>query len=746
LLKYGFFVFIFSSALAHADCDFNTSEYLEELSTPKSINSIDIEISKSKKWFENGFKIILDKSPIIKRKHKKKYKAKIKVRYAFGSCSFTGKVRQTGDNKDHIEFTDLVTRQSLKVDLDSGNVLSATSFKLLLPSTRGGDNEIFGTLLLSQLGYIAPKTFSVNAEVNGVFLNYLFQENPKKELLERHGRREGPIFEGDESLVGDSFLKVKTDDFRVFRKHISGARLINDNWPRKSRESFLVTLRAFVFLQREMLGYEVSYPQKKLYLNPGFGKKGKDNFSRFNFLMLAMGGEHGLYPNNRKFYFNSFLGSHEPIYYDGNLDLQSGLSRHLNVYGSADLEYFYRDIDKTEIDQLKMQLRDLDLVKFSKNFADHSRNNVDEALKISKKFLGQILANADELSDGHIKQVSMSSTKVAYHKVLDHIEKKSMDNKVDQKMIVVSSIGEDAVTFFKYCRDSENKSYLCSETISSFSDFIDIMEKNEYAGDRTLLVNFDKSLEKPFLYSVTKSPVGDILHSVGSEVSYDGRARKFLKLKQQKPNDWFLLRDMVIPNLDIYLDGISAESTKSSDIKLSNFGLTGCLNFYNVVFNGSSMTSSAGACEDSINIVASSGLIHNIDVQNAFSDAVDFDFSNLSVVKLTLVNAGNDCLDVSGGNYHIVQLLAQGCGDKGVSVGEGSDYNGTDTLISRSHVGLASKDSSITRVKKLNIIDVEFCLQAFNKKPEFYGGVIYTDNYFCDGPLIVDANSSLFVN
>ena len=92
-------------------------------------------------------------------------------------------------------------------------------------------------------------------------------------------------------------------------------------------------------------------------------------------------------------------------------------------------------------------------------------------------------------------------------------------------------------------------------------------------------------------------------------------------------------------------------------------------------------------------------------------------------------------------------MVAHDCGDKGVSVGEGSVYNGTDdTLIVRSSVGLASKDSSVTRVKKLQIIDSEFCLQAFNKKPEFHGGVVYTDDYYCVGPLLVDANSSLFLN
>ena len=39
----------------------------------------------------------------------------------------------------------------------------------------------------------------------------------------------------------------------------------------------------------------------------------------YDFLLLAMNGEHGLRPHNRKFYFNSLKDIFEPVYYDGYL-------------------------------------------------------------------------------------------------------------------------------------------------------------------------------------------------------------------------------------------------------------------------------------------------------------------------------------------------------------------------------------------------------------------------------------------
>ena len=88
--------------------------------------------------------------------------------------------------------------------------------------------------------------------------------------------------------------------------------------------------------------------------------------------------------------------------------------------------------------------------------------------------------------------------------------------------------------------------------------------------------------------------------------------------------------------------------------------------------DGISFNINKGGCEDSLNIVKSTGDINKIDISNAYSDALDLDFSDLNLYHLNISKAGNDCLDVSGGNYYINKLTVDSCADKGVSIGEKS--------------------------------------------------------------------------
>ena len=96
---------------------------------------------------------------------------------------------------------DGILSTSVRVELKEGNILNATRFKLLLPETRNGLNEVLGVLLLKELGFIVPETFLVRTSINGIKNNMIFQENPRKEMLERNKRREGPIFEGDDEII-----------------------------------------------------------------------------------------------------------------------------------------------------------------------------------------------------------------------------------------------------------------------------------------------------------------------------------------------------------------------------------------------------------------------------------------------------------------------------------------------------------------------------------------------------------------
>ena len=55
----------------------------------------------------------------------------------------------------------------MDVVLENGNINSIVGFKLFLPDTRENDNEIIATTLLSNLGFLSPKTFYVPVKMNG---------------------------------------------------------------------------------------------------------------------------------------------------------------------------------------------------------------------------------------------------------------------------------------------------------------------------------------------------------------------------------------------------------------------------------------------------------------------------------------------------------------------------------------------------------------------------------------------------
>ena len=60
-----------------AQCNFNTSEYISELSDLKYLENIEITVYKYKKWTTNLMKALLDKKGAILPKYKKKFDAKI---------------------------------------------------------------------------------------------------------------------------------------------------------------------------------------------------------------------------------------------------------------------------------------------------------------------------------------------------------------------------------------------------------------------------------------------------------------------------------------------------------------------------------------------------------------------------------------------------------------------------------------------------------------------------------------------
>ena len=88
-------------------------------------------------------------------------------------------------------------------------------------------------------------------------------------------------------------------------------------------------------------------------------------------------------------------------------------------------------------------------------------------------------------------------------------------------------------------------------------------------------------------------------------------------------------------------------------------------------------------------------------------------------------------MDFSAGNYKLNKLNLINCGDKGLSVGEKSFVQLNEIIVENSDIGIASKDSSITRLENAYLKNLTTCVSAYNKKQEFYGGLVEAKNVEC---------------
>ena len=215
------------------------------------------------------------------------------------------------------------------------------------------------------------------------------------------------------------------------------------------------------------------------------------------------------------------------------------------------------------------------------------------------------------------------------------------------------------------------------------------------------------------------------------EVFIDDQTKK-IYLNQLQNDGKILFIGGKLDKWNIYFNGKINNEIKDVNNNYDYLNnLTGCLNFYEIKFNEANIFSKNSTCEDSTNIVRSSGTINSILINNSISDGLDIDFSNLLINNISVSSAYNDCVDFSSGNYNLGILNLQKCGDKALSVGEKSLVKINEIKVDHANIGLASKDSSEVFLKKANLENLEVCLSAYNKKQEYNGGFIYVDKMEC---------------
>jgi hypothetical protein len=717
------------------NCDFNTAQYLNKLRNLNEIQKIEVNIDDYRKWTVNTLEAFISRNTSITDKYKKKYPATVIVHYSFGKCLHQSKVRLHGDWKDHINFEKGGRlNQSIDVALEDGSIANIVKFKLLLPKTRRHENEIILTKILRIVDLIAPRTSLIPVQINGTNAEMLFQEKASKELLESMYRREGPLFEGDERFLFNNYNIQTKETSHLSLENLSLAKITNDNWASSNLIAAQIAINSFSMLQKVYMTYGRDYFNNYILdwkLLSQNNEQLIEEWAMYEILLFATNSSHALRPHNRKFYYNSLKGGMEPIYFDGNpRDMNTKWIRQMPQFGE------YSDLKSEHFLALEKKIRAIE-PDFLSNTMEGNLFLVSE--EETKTILENILVKISRLHESfkdyqNNKLLGNLDKKPSIHQTLLNNIREAMPKSSIIYIKEMPSAEKPDIFPANICSVLDNKCIKYSLNISEIGRMLERKKLSKQSFDSPLFI-YPASLvkDKTKIQSFDNGLI-TAQASEGSILSFNEESR-ILSIDLITINDWVLIKNSHLNGIKVILkSGIISKNIKSLTSRFNQFGLTGCLSFYNTSFKNTQIIANAlnTRCEDVINIINSSGKIENLKVVGASADGLDIDFSDLSIASLAVYDALNDCLDLSQGNYKIESGVLKNCGDKAISVGEQSLFLAKDIIINQANIGIASKDSSESSIDYLRMRKTNVCAEAFQKKQEFYGAKLKISNLECN--------------
>ena len=224
------------------------------------------------------------------------------------------------------------------------------------------------------------------------------------------------------------------------------------------------------------------------------------------------------------------------------------------------------------------------------------------------------------------------------------------------------------------------------------------------------------------------------------------REEKILKIKQINNKGRAIIYKSNLDSWIIEMKNLNNDNVESPNLNYKN--LTGCLTIIDSQLKDVEIYAQNLLCEDSINFIRSTGSIKKVSIIDSLSDGLDADFSEINFKEIYVDKTGNDCADFSFGNYKINNAELANCGDKALSVGEKSFVQLNTISVENSNTGVASKDSSITKLKNAYLKNLKTCISAYKKKQEFNGGLIEINNIKCQNSfnkLDKDSSSKIII-
>ena len=711
------------------------------------IKKIEIDTHDYKSWTVNNIKIITSNSRFIPNNLKKRFEATIKVSYENNFfCILKGRVRHSGDAKDHIAFNNNSILQSLDISLDHGNIKGVTRFKLFKPDVRGVlEDVVIQTKILRDLGYLAPRSIKVNTRVNETDSVMLFQEKAAKELLEFNNRREGPILEGDQRFFFDlvknipdnnlSNWSVGTPALRNKSSKVMLSKLTNANLTSKGKIHKQISLDAVNKLNLIYLYWSSRFQDKQN--NFYFFDYDLDNtllslfnetkiiqLEMYNLFMQSTNSHHALSASNRKFYWNSIENFFEPIMYDANPDIDMDFSSTT----TAKIRYPVSKHYNESFENLDNKLANLDLEELY-NYANNNGLTLSK-IKIKKK-INKIRRNLKIIKKNFKKNIDQEKVRHNNYKYKKNILKE-FNKKIQEINPDTVLVKKDNDTFFK-CEINLKNCIIYDILDNDLTQLLEgeLVKKNinyQFIGQNTDLNYLNLKVNR----NVRKFLNTTIFFDDGVNLDVDEN-KNIIKINQNIIGARTHILDGSLNNTTIIFNGAGVSKNMiPANYPIDNKGLTGCLSLINLSLNKINISATNSNCEDSVNFINSSGTINKIYIQNSYSDALDVDFSKLIFDEIEVSNAKNDCADFSYGKYKLSNLKFDNCGDKAISIGETSEVKIMDVKINRAKTGIATKDSSLLMVNNATLNNIGTCLSAYNKKQEFTGGHIEAKKIKCN--------------
>jgi len=677
------------------------------------LNEIQIEITDSSNWYQNLYKAYFANGQnytYINDKFKKRFNSEIHLIHKNFQCTFQAEIRISGDWKDHIDINNSIS--SMDVKLTTGNIFGVTKFKLLLPETRYGDNEIFVTSVLEEFEILVPRTFYVNVNVNNfVTKKFIFQEKPAKEFIEFHQLREGPIIETNEKYYWSTSTGIPfTEEGQIFES----GKITNLAWSKKSEESEFISL---VALQK----YNKALFTSKDNSNLNYFELNDNPIKLFEFdaLLMALDAAHAQPNHQRKFYYNRIENKFIPIYYDG------------------DSQFLVREKPEQLIRETYDDVENLSFA--ARKFLElHPKENFNKKALMEKLILKGLIMSEEEV-EININRLYRNINEIAKHNNLnDYLVKRNLTAEaLYTKLQSTAQIRSNLIFIDRKKQLVNSCTYeliICNSMLYTNFDNNIFLDENKETSNREIIAGLDPefgSLGTQF--NVVKFPsfevryVGDPIIEL---VEFD------LSIKFTTSDDRVLISsNSVIDNLNINISSpnkLKMQSSNRFDMNL----LTGCLTLYNVEFTNLNIQSENLFCEDSVNLLNTKGSVELINIQNSEFDALDIDFSRLIINKLVINKSKNDCLDSSNSSLKISNIELDSCFDKGFSVGEKSDITLKYINIKDSNIGIAVKDSSVVDILNFEGSNVKYCSTIFRKKQEFGPSYLRINIDNCENDLV----------